>query len=72
MWDVEPDTYVQGDADAIYDYVIANTKPGSIILMHPFCSEECNADREALPRIIDALKAEGYTFVTISKLLEYR
>jgi chitin deacetylase len=78
MWDVEPDTYVpsnkKADAkrDFIVSYTLANTKPGSIILIHPFCKEECQADRDALEPIIDGLRAKGYTFVTISELLKYK
>ncbi|HWC57644.1 MAG TPA: polysaccharide deacetylase family protein [Candidatus Paceibacterota bacterium] len=68
--DVEPDTYYQGDVDKMISYTLANTKPGSIIVMHPFCDGVCASDREALPQIIDGLKAEGYTFVTISELLQ--
>ncbi len=72
MWDVEPDTYYAGDAENIAKYTLENVKPGSIILLHPFCSDACTADREALPDIIDGLKKEGYNFITISQLLEYK
>jgi peptidoglycan-N-acetylglucosamine deacetylase len=77
MWDVEPDTYVpeelQGSArtDFLVNYTLENTKPGSIILMHPFC-ESCSSDREAVGKIIDGLKKQGYTFVTVSELLTYQ
>lgn len=69
MWDVEPDTYYQGNAEAMVMYTLKNMKPGSIILMHPFCGEICTSDRQALPEIIDELKKQGYTFVTIQQLL---
>lgn len=69
MWDVEPDTYYQGNAEAIVMYTLKTVQPGSIILMHPFCGEACLADRQALPEIIDELKQQGYTFVTIQQLL---
>jgi len=72
MWDVEPDTYVSGNAALIEKYVLDTVKPGSIILMHPFCDVECEADRKALPIIIDRLQSRGYQFVTISELLKYR
>ena len=72
MWDVEPDTYVAADSDAIAQYTLSHTTPGSIVLLHPFCAEECVADRIALPRIIDGLLSQGYTFLTVSELLEYR
>lgn len=76
MWDVEPDTYVpsnlQGTArtDYIVHFAIEHTTPGSIILLHPFC-QSCDSDREAIGDIIDGLKAEGYTFVTVSQLLSH-
>lgn len=72
MWDVEPDTYVHGDSQAIVDYTLENTHSGSIILLHPFCPANCAADRDALPLIITGLKSQGYTFVTISQLLQYQ
>lgn len=68
-WDIEPDTYFAGDADKIVDDVLNNVKPGSIILLHPFCDNICQADREALPKIIDGLKAKDFEFVTINELL---
>jgi peptidoglycan/xylan/chitin deacetylase (PgdA/CDA1 family) len=71
MWDVEPDTYFSGDAENITEYTLKNVEPGSIILMHPFCEAVCVADREALPEIIDELKADGYSFLTVSEFLEY-
>lgn len=71
-WDVEPDTYFPGDSDALIAYTLEKTKPGSIIILHPFCAEQCKAVREALPVIIDKLKEQGYTFVTVSELLKYK
>jgi chitin deacetylase len=76
MWDVEPDTYNENaeggnlSKDFIIKYTLENTKPGSIILLHPFC-ETCTGDREALLPIIEGLKKQGYTFVTVSDLLKY-
>lgn len=69
MWDIEPDTYVAGNSEAITKYTLDHVRPGSIILLHPFCEQECAADREALPQIINGLKEKGYTLVTIDKLL---
>lgn len=69
-WDVEPDTYYS-TKDEIVTYTLEHTKPGSIILMHPFC-DSCGADREALLDIIDRLKTQGYTFVTVGELLSHK
>lgn len=67
MWDVEPDTY-GSSADFLVEYTLATAKPGSIILLHVSC-EGCGEQRKAVPVTIDKLRAEGYTFVTISDLL---
>ena len=72
MWDQEPDSYFAGKAELIAADVLKNTKPGSIILLHPFCDQVCEADRVALPEIIRGLKEKGYVFVTISELLRYQ
>lgn len=71
-WDVEPDTFHAGDAGGIERYTLDHTRPGSIVLLHPFCAEACRADREALPRIIERLRADGYRFVTVRELLDLR
>ncbi|MCA0158528.1 polysaccharide deacetylase family protein [Tsukamurella sp. M9C] len=71
-WDVEPDTLHAGDADGIERYTVERTRPGSIVLLHPFCADECRADREALPRIIERLRADGFRFVTVRELLALR
>jgi chitin deacetylase len=77
MWDVEPDTYASSTQEGkdkttfLINYVSNNTKPGSIILMHPFC-DKCVSDRDALPIIIDTLQQRGYRFVTVSELLSLK
>ena len=70
MWDVEPDTY-GSSTDSLVNYALENTKPGSIILLHPFC-ESCDNQREAVSRIIDGLQTKGYRFVTVSELLTHK
>jgi chitin deacetylase len=69
-WDVEPDSF-GSDADFLVKYTLDNTKPGSIILLHPFC-ENCNGQRDAISKIIDGLQTKGYKFVTVSELLTHR
>lgn len=66
-WDVEPDSFGT-ESDFIVQYTIEHTNNGSIILLHPFCAS-CTGQRDALPKIIDALHEQGYTFVPISELL---
>lgn len=69
MWDVEPDTHAPGSEESIVNYTLENTKPGSIILLHPFC-DLCTSDRAAIGKIIDGLEKKGYKFVTVSELME--
>lgn len=70
MWDIEPDSYpaVNRDASLITAHVLERVQPGSIILLHPW-PESAAATRQAIPRIADELKAQGYRFVTVSELL---
>ncbi len=75
-WDVEPDTYLPNNINEdekvkfLVNYTISNTKPGSIILLHPLCTS-CTSGRQALREIIDKLQSNGYKFLTISELLTY-
>lgn len=50
--------------------VMSNVKDGSIILMHDFQGNSQTV--QALPTIIQNLKSQGYTFVTVSQLFEYK
>ncbi len=74
-WDVEPETYATGlGADAktefLVRYTLEHTRPGSIILLHPFC-DSCASARQALPEIVEQLAANGYRFITVSELFRY-
>ena len=72
-WSLEPDSMgsLAGDPRAMADYVVANARPGSIILLHPW-SASGDASRRALPLILEGLAAKGYSFVTVSELLASR
>lgn len=69
MWDSEPARHQPPTAEAITAAALAQAHNGAIILLHPFCPDACRAEREALPHIIDGLRAQGYTLVTVSTLL---
>jgi peptidoglycan-N-acetylglucosamine deacetylase len=70
-WDVDPRDWSRPGTGAIYETVVDTTQPGSIVLMH-----DGGGDRSetltALPRVIDALRARGYRFETVTQLLGYR
>jgi peptidoglycan-N-acetylglucosamine deacetylase len=67
-WDVEPDTFGT-DTDFLVQYTLDHVQSGSIILLHPFCVS-CQADRDAMPLIINGLKDKGFRFVTVRELLD--
>ena len=73
MWSLEPDSIggIADDPDALVAYVRENVAPGDIILLHVMY-ESREATRKALPRILKALAADGYRFVTVSQLLALR
>jgi chitin deacetylase len=73
MWDVEPNTFPEIDRDAskIAEYTIANTKPGSIILLHVMYRGR-EESMKAVPQIIAGLKERGFEFKTVSELLARR
>jgi peptidoglycan/xylan/chitin deacetylase (PgdA/CDA1 family) len=53
LFDVEPESYgdMAADADRIVEHVVAETRPGSIILLH-ITAESRTESRKAIPGII--------------------
>ena len=72
-WDVAPDSVLPLNAspDALAQYAVANTRPGSIILMHVMFKSRRNS-MAAVPKIISGLKEKGYQFVTVEQLISQR
>lgn len=76
LWSLNSKDWVTFDDKYIIKYIMHNVRPGDIILFHDsggtFSTE--GGDRHetvlAVGRIIDKLRERGYTFVTISELLE--
>ncbi len=68
FFDIEPDSKVTASANQIVDRVLAQTIPGSIILLHAENKNRLES-LKAVAGIIDGLKLEGYQFVTITGLL---
>ena len=70
MWDVDPSDYTLPGVTAIEQRVLAQVKPGAIILSH-----DGGGPREqtlaAYPDIIRTLRARGYRFVTVPELLGF-
>ncbi len=72
-WDVEPESFddVAADPQKMTTHVLERTKPGSIIILHVMYDSR-EPSRQALPAIIDGLKARGFRFVTVSELIKLR
>ena len=68
MWDVDSLDWKSKNEAAILTEIQREVKNGSIILMHDIHAETVNA----LPKVIDYLKGQGYDFVTIPDLLDSR
>jgi len=70
MWSADSTDYARGlSVNTLYNRVMKNVLPGGMVLMH-----DGGGDRSrttiALPRVIDALKKQGYRFVTVPELLK--
>lgn len=67
LWDVDPRDWEGASTDTIVTRITEQVKPGSIILLHDGQYPIHNA--KALRIVIDLLRAEGYSFVTVGELL---
>ena len=68
MWDVDSLDWKSKNEASILTEIQREVKNGSIILMHDIHAETVNA----LPKVIDYLKGQGYDFVTVPDLLDSR
>ncbi len=70
-WEGAKDTGIT--VTTIVNRVLANLKPGEIVLMHVGAAPDgTTLDAAALPSIISAVRARGYSFVTLDAMLGYR
>lgn len=72
-WDVSAADWATSDGALVAKRVLEKVKPGSIILLHDGIDGNIGADRtvilDALPRILDGLRARGLKPVRLDKLL---
>ncbi len=66
MWNADTKGYRGATVDQIVQTSMAEAKPGAIYIMHVASN---SADALALPRIIDALRANGYSFGTVDEII---
>lgn len=65
QWDVDSHDWMNKSADYIVSRVVSRVREGSIVLFH----NAAKNTPEALPRIIEALREKGFTFVGVSELI---
>ena len=65
LWDVDPLDWKEPGVSVVAQRIIAETRPGSIILSHDIHAPTI----EAMPAVFDALLAKGFKFVTVSELI---
>jgi peptidoglycan-N-acetylglucosamine deacetylase len=67
LWDVDTLDWTKPGPAKIVQNAVTHVRPGSVVLMH-----DGGGDRSqtiaALPQVIAALKAQGYSFVTVDQL----
>ncbi|MCF2529318.1 polysaccharide deacetylase family protein [Yinghuangia soli] len=68
MWSIDTRDWADRNASVVASRVIAQARPGAIVLMHDIHATTA----AAAPRILDTLAKRGYTFVTVSELLGNR
>jgi peptidoglycan-N-acetylglucosamine deacetylase len=64
---VTGDPAKEASSDGIAKIVLAQAKPGAIVIMH--ANGRGHGTAEALPKFIPELRQQGYQFVTVSELL---
>lgn len=69
-WNVDTSDWESGSADAVASTIMA-AKPGDIVLMHDGGGNR-TATVEGLRKALPELKKQGYRFVTVDELMEYR
>lgn len=69
-WDVEPESFpeIAGKSDEIVKHILANTRGGSIILLHVMYDPE-RKSLNAVKPVIEGLRNKGFQFATVSELL---
>ena len=71
LWNVDPSDYALPGSGAIVQRVLAQVRPGSIILSHDGGGPR-GQTLAAYPLIIRTLRARGYRFLTVPQLLGFR
>lgn len=69
LWSVDPRDWERSSAERTAGYVVKHAFPGAIILLHE--GNGAIQTPAAVAVIIDRLREQGYSFVTVSELMQY-
>ncbi|MCE5286253.1 MAG: polysaccharide deacetylase family protein [Pelosinus sp.] len=69
LWSIDPGDWRRPSVSQVVNTVLKEVEPGSIVLMHD--GQYPLPTPEAVGIIIDRLREQGYTLVTVSQLLQY-
>ncbi|MFJ2171578.1 polysaccharide deacetylase family protein [Streptomyces sp. NPDC087851] len=70
QWDVVSGDAFATDPDAVADQVLADVKPGSLVVMH--CTRSAApVTEDAVRRIVPELRERGFRFVRVSELMAH-
>ena len=70
LWTVDPRDWSSPPAARVAENILRNVRSGSVILCHDYNSNKKSPTPEALRTVIPALIDKGYSFVTVSELLD--
>jgi len=68
LWNIDPRDWDGTPVDDMFENIMDHARDGGNILLHSFGSKHVENTVKLLPLIIDELRAEGYSFVTVDKL----
>jgi peptidoglycan/xylan/chitin deacetylase (PgdA/CDA1 family) len=68
LWSIDPQDWRNHSADYITQHILTRAQDGDIILLHDVYQHTYRAVR----RIVPALLARGFVFVTVDEMLEFR
>lgn len=67
LWSVDPMDWKDRDAQIVTDRIVGAAERGAIVLAHDVYPTTV----DAMPSVIEQLKAQGYTFATVDELLNH-
>jgi peptidoglycan/xylan/chitin deacetylase (PgdA/CDA1 family) len=70
LWDVDTEDWRKRSADSMMNTILKETGDGSIILMHDRKHAGRDTVLEVTRKTVEHFRAKGYTFVTVSQLLD--